>query len=854
MCKPSGLIGQAISRYRDRRLFPEVLYVAGRRSVAKGELAHAMPPLAGSLAVGIVLDCYPMDDSSFETLELPKVLERLASLAAFSASKELARALKPTAVLELAKRRQTQTMEAIEIRSVSRGLSVGGARDVRPQAQAAARGSVLEPTDILDVKSTLLSARSLRKTLDRLRAEFPELSAIASSLEPLPDVVEAISKALDERGEVVDGASALLASIRRDLWQARERLTTKLQRLIGNPKIVAMLQEPIITQRDGRFVVPLRAEFKGQLKAVVHDQSTSGATLFVEPLQVVELNNQTRELELAEQDEVRRILAELSHKIGQEAEEIARTVEGLAQLDLAFAKARLAEQMEAASPTFEPFKPQGHPSHPGSSLKLLSARHPLLEPEKVVPIDVTLDDETYGLVITGPNTGGKTVALKTVGLLALMAQCGLHIPALPGSAISVFRGVYADIGDEQSIEQSLSTFSAHIANIIRVLERADNQSLVLLDELGAGTDPQEGAALARAILDTLIERSVTTLVATHYPELKTHAHATSGVRNANVEFDLESLRPTYRLRIGLPGRSNALAIAERLGLDSGVVRRARGMLTQEELSAEGLLDEIHRQREAAEQALSEIEQVRASVQTEREELAQRLEAIDEERRAILIEGRQRAEEELAQVREEIRRLRSKLQAAAQPLEALKPIEQQVEQLEEKAAKPEPRLTPRATPGRPPKLGDRVVLPSLKAEGVITEVGIEQAEVQIGRLRVRADLDELKIVGAEDPAAEKPAARRRGRRGKGEPSEPKAPPLELHLRGMAADEALEELERRLDAAFLAGVPFIRVVHGKGTGRLRQAVREFLEGNPYTASFEPGTATEGGEGVTIVRLAI
>jgi DNA mismatch repair protein MutS2 len=586
---------------------------------------------------------------------------------------------------------------------------------------------------------------------------------------------------------------------------------------------------------------------------VIHDQSSSGATLFVEPLQVVEQNNAVRELELAERDEIRRILVELSKLVAEHVQEIVDTVAALAMLDLAFAKARYAEKLEAVEPALKSFgKCKG--SHPGSTLKLEAARHPLLDAQMVVPIDVVLDDETYALVITGPNTGGKTVALKTVGLLTLMAQCGLHIPAKAGCELSLFESVYADIGDEQSIEQSLSTFSAHISNIITILEEANFRSLVVLDELGAGTDPQEGAALARAILGTLMERRVTTLVATHYPEMKTYAHVMPGVRNASVEFDIESLLPTYHLTVGLPGRSNALAIAERLGLDKGIVERAKSMIAPEELRAESLLDEIHRQRDATREAQERAEQERIEVQALREELSARLAAIDDERREVLQASKEEAAEELASVREELRRLRGRLKHAAQPREELKAIEAEIKIVEAALTEPVAREEPDVYEAdQALELGDRVLLRTLGSEGVISEMSSDHVEVQIGKLRVRTRADELELIAAADAqASEKEGAetRRRSERGRMKAS---APPMEIDLRGMVVDDALMELERRLDAAFLAGMPFVRVIHGKGTGRLRQAIRLSLEDNPYTASFEPGGIGEGGDGVTVVHIA-
>ena len=791
-----------------------------------------------------------MDAKSLQTLELPKILHRLAGYTAFSASAALALSLAPTAELSEAQHRQAETSEARLLMSVRTDLTIGGAHDVRPRAVAAARGAVLEPGDLMDLKDTLIAARTLARTFEKLGTQFPRLTGIAAGLQPSAGLIDAISRTLDERGEVLDSASDTLAGIRRELHLAHERLMTRLQRMIADPRVAPMLQEPIITQRDGRFVIPLRAEFKGRVKSVVHDQSASGATLFIEPLTVVDLNNQVRELELAERDEIRRILTVISGLVGEQAEPITRTVEALADLDLAFAKARYADSLAAAEPILQPFVRRTD-GHPGSTLRLLAARHPLLDPHTVVPVDLDLDRDTYALVITGPNTGGKTVALKTAGLLALMAQCGLHLPAASGSELSAFESVFADIGDEQSIEQSLSTFSSHVTNTIRILEQAAPESLVVLDELGAGTDPQEGSALARAILGAFLARPVTVLVATHYPELKAYAHATPGVRNASVEFDLESLRPTYHLTVGLPGRSNALAIAERLGLDRAIITEARALVSPDDLRAESLLDEIHRERDAARVARAEAETARRAAAAAQAELIRRLDSIDDERRAVLEAARAEAQSELESVRDELRSLRRRLAAAAQPLEALRSVEGDLAPLEERVEAPIARETAAEPARRAFRLGDKVHLATLSADGVITTLGTDDAEVQIGRLRVRARLDELAFPGE---AESRPKAARRRRAAEPAPCAPlpAAPPLEIDLRGRLVDEALDELERHLDAAYLAGTPFLRIIHGKGTGRLREAIRQALRGNPYVRSFEAGTDGEGGEGVTFVRL--
>jgi DNA mismatch repair protein MutS2 len=787
-----------------------------------------------------------MDAKTHRTLELPAILERLAGYAAFSASKELARSLQPVSDLVEIQRRLAETAEARLLIDSVDGVTIGGAHDVRPFVKAAVRGEVLEPSDFLEIKDTLISARRLRRSFEKA-GSYPLLSALVETLQPAEGLIDQISSILDEQGRLPDRASPALGSIRAEMRVAHDRLMAKLQNMISDSKVIPMLQEPIITQREGRFVIPLRSEFKGRIKAVVHDQSSSGATLFIEPLPVVELNNRVRELELAERDEIRRLLAQLSGYVADQAEVIERNVEVLAELDLAFAKARYAEMLDAHPPELVPFKPDSE-GGPGSVLRLIQARHPLLDPAQVVPIDMVLGEGIYLLVITGPNTGGKTVALKTAGLLVIMAACGLHLPAESGSKMTPFESVYADIGDEQSIEQSLSTFSGHISNIIRILEHAGPRSLVLLDELGAGTDPVEGAALAQALLETFLARGVTTLVATHYSGLKVFAHNTSGVTNASVEFDVESLRPTYHLSIGLPGRSNALAIASRLGMGEDILEQARVTISPEALRTEALLEEIYAQRDQARAAREEAEEARKRAHQRELELNDRLEGIERERLDLLRSSQDGALQELGRLKEEIDGLRRKLAAAGLPLEAMEEIKFEAASLQDRLQEPAPRRTQRqveeAEALRP---GDRVYLDSINAEGIITNLSEDQAEVQVGRLRVRTSREELMSArGAKPEPAPAPSASRDG------PLPSAVPPLELDLRGHNAQDALETLEHKLDAAYLTGMPYMRIIHGKGTGKLRQEIRAWLKGNRYTASFEAGSPAEGGEGVTVVHL--
>jgi DNA mismatch repair protein MutS2 len=799
-----------------------------------------------------------MDAKSLTTLEYTKILELLAGYCAFSASAEKARALAPSADIEEARRRQAETREALTLLSTRPDLTIGGARDIRLPVDQAKHGAVLTPTELLDVKYTLISARNLQRLFEQVGGTYTHLYDIAVQMPPPLGIIDAVSRAISERGEILDSASEKLNTIRRDMRITHDRLLSKMQRIVGDPGNAAYLQEALITQRDGRYVLPLRAEFKGRIKSIVHDQSASGATLFVEPLAVVELNNQYRELQLAERDEERRIMAELSMQVGRQAAEILQAVETIAELDLVFARAKYADSTGSSEPNLRELPPKTpdnglHPGsaglHPGAVIRLYQARHPLLDPQTVVPIDVELDPQTYAMVVTGPNTGGKTVTLKTIGLLALMAQAGLHIPVQSGSEISVFHDIYADIGDEQSIEQSLSTFSGHITNIIRILERADRRSLVILDELGAGTDPQEGAALARALLGHLLEQGITTLVTTHHPELKTYAHSMPGVTNASVEFDLDTLQPTFHLTIGLPGRSNALAIAQRLGLPEDIVSSARAEINPADLQVDDLLDEIRQQRDKARQSRAAADGARREVEALQAELVERMEGIEDERRALLEKAQQEAEEELQQLKDEMRQVRRALAQARQPAEALRTLDEKVEEIEEAVEKPVIRRKP-SLGDRPLqraiRLGDQVRLRSLNTQGVVTSLGEEVAEVQVGVLRVRARLSDLVLPATPDeaPLAEAAPARSMGM--------PASPGVELDLRGQRSDEAGDALERYLDSAYLAGLPWVRIIHGKGTGRLRDMVRQTLQGHPQVRSFEPGGDKEGGEGVTVVKL--
>ena len=799
-----------------------------------------------------------MDEKSLVTLEYPKVLERLAAFADFSASAALARRMRPTADLPEALERQAITSEATRLLSVKSEAGIGGALDVRVLIERAKRSAVLIPSELLEVKSTLIAARELSRTFEHKQAEYPHLALIAEKLPPPPGLIETISRTISDRAEILDSASAKLAAIRAEIRIAHERLMSKLTHIINDPKNQPHLQEAIITQRNGRYVVPLRAESRGRIRSIVHDQSSSGATLFVEPLVAVELNNQWHEAQLAERDEERSILPDLTDQVGAFAEVIVQLVEALAQIDLAFMCAKYAEELHATEPVLTAFRKVGREKHPGSVILLYHARHPLLDPASVVPIDVNLDEQTYSLVITGPNTGGKTVSLKTVGLLVLMAQSGLHIPAQSGSTLSIFQNVYADIGDEQSIEQSLSTFSGHITNIVRILNRADSHALVLFDELGAGTDPQEGSALACALLAYLVEKRITNLVATHYPELKAFAHATPGVVNASMEFDLKTLRPTYNLIIGLPGRSNALAIAERLGLSKGIIQSARGLLDPADLQADDLLDEINQQRTIARKARGAADRARFEADQIRKDLAQRLEKIEDERQVILEQARTQQEKEVEALTAEVETLRKALARAHQPLEALKAVQERVEELRANVEQPVVRRVVQSAPPRALKLGDKVRLRTLNMDGVVSALGEEDIEVLLGNLKVRTRISDVVRAGQPETAlqtvqaASQPRSAVPDRELSPVPFAP-SPGMELDLRGQRAEDALEALERYLESAYLSGMPYVRVIHGKGTGRLRQVIREALAQSEFVTSWESGGETEGGDGVTVANIA-
>lgn len=798
-----------------------------------------------------------INEKSLDTLEYAKVMTKVAELCSFSAGAALAREHIPSVDLEEARTWQRETAEVVSMLREDLAYNLRGARDVREVSLNAQRGVIIEASILLDIRQTLKRGQLVKRNMGKLKGQYPLIAEITEEMEDCQALQDAIEASIDDNADIKDTASAKLAIIRRDLKISHDRLMSKLNRMVSNRNNQNLLQESIVTMRNGRYVIPLKAEHKGKIKGILHDSSSSGATIFIEPLDTVELNNKWRELQVEEEKEIRRILAELTDLVANDSENVVRTVEVLAYLDFTMAKALYARNTDATMPKLVGFRDnKSTPNHPGSRIYFKAARHPLLS-GNVVPIDVEYDNSTWVLVVTGPNTGGKTVALKTIGLLSLMAQAGLHVLA-DEAELTVFEGIFADIGDEQSIEQSLSTFSSHLTNIIRILDICDERSLVILDEVGAGTDPAEGSALARALLNRLKDASVTTMVSTHHPELKIYAVETKGVRNASVEFDLETLSPTYRLIVGLPGRSNALAIAQRLGLDDDIIDEARTLVATEELVADDMLDEIQRTRQEMTAQREEIQFLRDELADKRNELQDRLDAIEEERREVLREVRRNANNEMEEFQRELKQLRNDMRRTGLPFEKLQALQQAAEKITERAFEPldEGEIEQVTDSDWMPKLGDTVFLDTLQSAGEIVEMDDREAVVQVGNLRVRAKYNDMRKRNREERiAAEKEERRDRERRPVPVQTRPQieSPGLELDLRGNRVEEALEKLDRYIDAAYLSGLPFGRVIHGKGTGKLRQAVRDYVNHHALISKVTGAAPNEGGSGVTVIHIA-
>ncbi|MDR7433812.1 MAG: endonuclease MutS2 [Armatimonadota bacterium] len=791
-----------------------------------------------------------MDARTLRVLEFPKIRERLVALALFPPGKELAEALWPSQSLEEASVWQQETTEARALLEEGE-VPLRGAKDIRDQVQRAAKGGRLDPPELLDVRDTLRVARLMKGYLQSRAQRAPFLAAIGSGIQPFVEVEEAIQRAIGEDASVLDSASERLARLRQEQRTVHHTIKEKLEEILRSPLYAPMLQEPLITLRGQRYVVPVKAEHKGRFPGILHDQSASGATMFMEPLAIVPLGNRLRELEGEEQEEIFRILRALSGMIGERAGAILQDVAVLGRLDFIFAKAALSLEMDGVRPRLNN---QG-------ILSLRKARHPLLQPPpdwpgRVVPIDVELGDRFTTLIITGPNTGGKTVTLKTIGLLTLMAQAGLHIPAEEGSEVCVFPQVFADIGDEQSIEQNLSTFSSHMGAIVEILRNLEGMALVLLDEVGAGTDPTEGAALARALIEYLHAKGVRTAVTTHYNDLKLLASEIPGIENASVEFDPETLRPTFRLLIGVPGRSNAFIIASRLGLLPDIIERARSYLRREEVALDRLLTEIERDRQTIAVERAEAQRALQEATWLRKQYEEALRRLEEEKRRILASVHEEAERQFRQAMEQVDQLLRKIReeaterAVREAREALRALRREWEG-RKKTLAPEP-------PGEPlhdVRVGESVYVASLGQEGVVTAPPVGgEVEVQLGAIKARVPLEDLRrvkesAIGKRSFVAGEPAAP-----GASFERLPPAIPSSLDLRGRTEEEALLELDRYLDQAFLAGIPRVTIIHGKGTGVLRKAVHRFLSDHPHVRRFRLGEAGEGGSGATVVELNV
>lgn len=790
-----------------------------------------------------------MYDHVLTKLEFPEILTRLARQCRFNVAAERARELGPSGDGVTVAYLLEVTAEAEALLTDFPDVSIGGARDVREIVERAAKGGRLQPPDLLNVLDMLAAARNLRRAFLRLPdvdERFPRLLEFVDHLIELPNLETDIGRAIGPRGDVLDTASVELARIRREVRVAHSRLMDRLNAFVSGKHATA-LQDNIITMRDGRYVVPVRADARGQLPGVVHDTSASGQTLFVEPFEIVELNNRWREKQIDEQHEIDRILDALSQKTGAEAEKIAASVEATAAIDLAMAKARLAFEMRAHRPGLWVGANADANGHASCRISLRSARHPLLDPANVVPIDVEIGDRFRVLLITGPNTGGKTVALKTIGLLTLMAQTGLFIPADPGSIVSVFPAVFIDIGDEQSIAQSLSTFSGHIRTVIAMLREVTAADLVLLDELGAGTDPQEGSALARAIVGRLLELGPLVVATTHYPEVKAFAFATPGVENASVEFDVATLAPTYRLTIGVPGRSNALAIAKRLGMPAEILDAAAGMVDPDEQRVDTLLQDIRRRRDEADAYLQRARAIKHESDATRDAADRALQEAEKQRREARDEALTAAEAELAEARDTLKRLQRDRETVQVAREHLEERRREVEQAADRVRtfrRTQKATAPRRAATRAIVAGDRVRVISLDQEGEVIEVGDGTADVMLGALKTRQPLDALERIGAAKADESRPRVVLPAPRG--------AVNIELDLRGYRAAEVEALVDEYLEDAFRAGMPFVRIIHGKGTGALRKVVRDMLAGHPAVAKQEVASPEQGGDGATVALL--
>ena len=792
-----------------------------------------------------------MFEKSIRTLELPRVLEALSQQAVSPEGKDRCLRLRPETQTEEVQRLLDQTDAARTMIGLYGAPSFSGVKSVAEALSRADRGGSLNTGELLRIADLLNAARRAREYFNEKAEASTAIDHLFLSLRGNRFLEEKIKRCIPEEGAIADAASPELADIRRHMRQAQARSREILQRIISSPSYARILQETIITQRDGRFVVPVKAEHKGDLPGLIHDVSSTGATVFVEPMGVVQANNQFIELQAREQKEIDRILAELSADAADHKRDIQEDYELLVRLDVIFARGQLSYKMDACRPEIRR----------NGSIHLRRARHPLLDPQKAVPIDIELGEAFDTLVITGPNTGGKTVSLKTLGLLTLMTQCGLHIPVGDRSAISVYEHVLADIGDEQSIEQSLSTFSAHMTNIVDILEEADSSSLILFDELGAGTDPVEGAALAIAIIQHVRALGARVAATTHYAELKTFAMTTAGVENASCEFNVETLSPTYRLLIGIPGKSNAFAISKRLGLPDRVIEDAKQQMSGESVRFEDVLTQLEAKRQALEKREVEADRL----YRQREEDARKAREFKEQMERARDNARSRGEAEakriLKQAREttdqvfaelsEMRKAQARAERAQNANEARAELRRRLNEAEELATGRRYEKTPIPKPSRPIAVGDLVEIPGVRTPAEVVSVARDGTlQLRAGVLKMKARADEVRLVEADErsagvkKAAAVAAAPRRELRA--------AAQRELDIRGMETLEAESVVETFLSAAVMGHLDTVTIIHGKGTGALRKAVHDILRRNKSVKTFRLGMYGEGENGVTVVTM--
>ena len=764
--------------------------------------------------------------------------------------KQLCKNLEPSTDLETIRLMQVQTKDALTRLFQKGSISFGNVKDIRGSLKRLEIGSALSIQEILAVCGLLENTSRVKTYSRKERNDLPgdSLDSMFDGLSPLTPLSTEIRRCILSEEEISDDASPALRQIRRNMKITNDRIHTQLAGLV-NGSARTYLQDSVITMRNGRYCIPVKAEYKGQVPGMIHDQSSTGSTLFIEPMSVVKLNNDMRELELQEQKEIEVILADLSQQIATEQEAISLNLELMVQLDFIFARATLAMEMNASEPVF----------NNEGRINLKKARHPLINKKKVVPIDIRLGDEFDLLVITGPNTGGKTVSLKTVGLLTLMGQSGLHIPTLDRSELALFHEVYADIGDEQSIEQSLSTFSSHMTNIVSFLGKADRHSLVLFDELCSGTDPTEGAALAISILSYLHERGIRTMATTHYSELKVFALSASGIENACCEFNVETLSPTYRLLIGIPGKSNAFAISSKLGIPESIIEKAREQINEQDESFEDVLTSLEESRITIENERTEIAQYKLEIETLKKQLENKQEKLDVQKERIIRQANEEAHKVLQDAKDYADQTMKLFHKFQKDHVDTASVEKERQNLKKRMSKAEKGMSSKQQKQKPTKqlkpsdlsLGDTVKVLSLNLKGTVSSHPDSKGYlfVQMGIIRSKVHISDLELV--DEPVITTPSMQRTGA-GKIRMSKAASISTEINLLGKTVDEAVAELDKYLDDAYIAHMKSVRIVHGKGTGALRKGVHNYLKRQKHVASFRLGEFGEGDAGVTIVEF--